>query len=176
MDWVESCRACFDQAVEHGIPVFMGDERASTPLNGSPYVIRLAQFIEIARSWPGRSELVESFQQCLDMAESHGVAIQMVLIGGSFTDLRNTSPRDLDSLWVYRLRQTDSNVVEHLKCMQRVFKLSKIDMRFVAADGELSLMAKAISYFTLLYSKVKGQMRFERGLLLVDCSTDTATA
>jgi hypothetical protein len=170
MDWHQVCRQYFDDALGKGFPVFLGHESSSTPLNASPYVAYADHFLESAERLPGRRELVSNLRACLRKADEAGAKIEAILIGGSFTDLRNASPHDIDSLWLYRTDEAGSMIAERLQSLQHQFKRDHIDARFVPADGEVSILVKAVSFFTLLYSKVKGQMSFERGLILLNCS------
>ncbi|MFT3791645.1 MAG: hypothetical protein QM741_11335 [Rudaea sp.] len=168
MDWKQITGNFFDEASEKGFPVFLGDGGHSTPLNASPYIVEFDRFVDVAKRWSGRGRLVDELRRCRNAAEDIGICIELILIGGSFTDLRNASPHDLDSLWLYRARGTDPVCAEKLKTLQNDSRRNGIDCRFVPFDGEPALLVKAVSFFTVLYSINKRQMTLDRGLILLD--------
>lgn len=158
----------FDRASAGGFPVFLEPEKLSTPLNATPYVTSYRRFKETARHWPGRADLVQRMDECLAKA-AELTEVQAILIGGSFVDLRNASPKDIDSLWLYRSRGKESVAVRDVKGLQREFKRVAIDARFIPTDADFIALLKAVSFFSIFYSKRKGDSNVCRGLILLDC-------
>lgn len=128
-----------------------------------------------AAEWPGRIELVRRLEQVRVDSARHNVAIDAILIGGSFNDLANPAPGDVDCLMLYRRARPNRPVgAKGLAELQRRAKVGRVDVRFLPLDTDPLALVKALSYFTILYSKDKhafdqADVRLVRGLLLLDC-------
>lgn len=159
----------FIQAASLSFPVFYPNERGSTPLNSTPYVVRLHDFERISGTWPGRRDLVAHVSEVISRAEMLGVAVDFLLIGGSFTDMTNAAPRDMDAAWLYRVKDASTFDTASLRVLQAECKALRLDSRFIPADGDPLVLLKSVVFFSVLYSKKEGDARLTRGLLLVDC-------
>ncbi|HWU76269.1 MAG TPA: hypothetical protein VN043_07180, partial [Rhodanobacter sp.] len=141
----------------------------STPVNSTPYLIGLRDFLIKARQWTGRKELIDSLEFMLDSVESLGVKIDFILIGGSFTALSNCAPRDLDAVWLYRVFDINRFEPSKLRDFQACGKTNSLDIRLIPIDADPVIFIKSISFFSVLYSKKEGDMTLSRALILVDC-------
>ena len=168
-EWRAALHRHFRRALRAGFPVLGTSEHRSTLFNSTPYVVAYAEFVQRAATWPGRADLVGALQECYSHAQAAGVVVDAMLIGGSFLDLEGEPPRDIDGVWLYRSAHGRGNDVEHLVALQKRFKAHSVDVRFVPLDSDPILLLKAVSFFSILYTKRKGEMAHSRGLLLVDC-------
>jgi hypothetical protein len=170
LQWKNELQEYFDTAAKLGFPLFLGNERASTPFNATPYVSAFQKFLKLADAWPGRAHLARSLNECLIHARQSCLYVEAILIGGSFTDFSIASPADVDSAWLVRGRDggpTDATALHH---MQQDFKRRAIDARLIPLEHGALVLAKALCYFTTLYSKKREDTCATRGLLLLDCS------
>lgn len=158
----------FDAACLQGFPAFISPERSSTPFNSSPYVVSYDRLRSVGKSWSGRATLLEALDAAWNRAKRSGIIVDAILIGGSFTALANPAPKDIDSVWMYRA-PGDTIDVAQLRELQASFKEMGVDARFIPIDGDPIVLLKAISFFSLLFSKREGSALIERGLFLVDC-------
>jgi hypothetical protein len=163
--------ACFDEALLADLPPFLMHPRDSTPVNATPYMLRYSRFRREAGGWAGRGDLLARLDEVMAVVRSHGLAIDAILLGGSFTELDKASVNDLDCLMFYRL-QTSEGASNELAGIQRDAKARSVDVRFVPLDGDPLALIKLTSYFTLLYSKHKERHEIVRCLLLLDCRED----
>jgi len=165
--------AWFSQAVELGFPPFLTEIAHSTPINAAPYLARYRDFIRIAARWPGREALAAALDHLLHASETHGVAVDAILLGGSFTDRGNPAPRDVDCLLLYRQRGAGAPVdATALAGLRKSAKPTGVDVRFLPLDTDPVPLVKSLCYFTILFcqAKVEGaDARGGRGLVLLDC-------
>ena len=160
-------KASFDQAEALGFPPFVGPERASTPLNSTPYVAHLDALREGA-ILSNRAHLAAELIAALDEMPSLGMVAEAVLIGGSAIGPK-IDPSDMDCVIFYRRAAGDAFRADSLAEHQRRFKTRRLDARLIPSDGDPLLMMKALSFFTTLYSKNAGATEIVRGLVLIDC-------
>lgn len=159
----------FVSAADRSFPVFWPNERSSTPLNSTPYVVGIRDFADVAAGWPGRFELVQRLLRAIKAVHSIAIAIDFILIGGSFTVLANEAPHDLDAMAVYRVTGDGQFDAARLGMAQQALKSERLDIRFIPGDGDPLVLIKAVSFFSVLYSKREGDMNLSRGLILVNC-------
>jgi hypothetical protein len=158
----------FQRIMDEGLPSYLLPIAASTPGNASPWLADGTAF----RSAFGGSELRQARLAALrsafaDLAQV--VDVQCCLVGGSFLDVSNTAPNDLDIVAFYRARaDVRFEPGRALQRLTRKFLLEHIDMRFVPCDAEPWLMVKLTSYFTMLYqSRRPGVEERDSGLVLL---------
>lgn len=162
--------ACFDDALAAGLPAFQMHPRASTPMNATPYMMRYARFRSTARDWPGRSPFLDELDEVLAVARELAISVDMILLGGSFTELEKPVIGDVDCLLFYRQATPATDFdAKALGYLQRNAKERGVDCRFVPLDGDPLVLIKLTSYFTILYSKHKDRHEIVRSLLLLDC-------
>lgn len=171
----------FEAAARRNFPAFLTPVALSNPANATPYLVGRAGFCSIARRWPGRARLVDALEQAIAEADDRGAEIVALLIGGSFTDLRNPAPRDLDAVAFYRAADPAAAVdARGLAELQKRARAAGADLRFMPVDGNPIVLIRSIAYFTRLYSEARpdaGQAgRPPRGLILVDCAAAAATS
>ena len=156
-----------------GFPPLWSPDHFNTPINASPYVVRMAQFLSIAGRWEGRQALADNLRMALEQESL--VAPELILIGGSFMDSLVVAPNDIDTVWLYRAREDLAVDAKALRDRQVRLKASRVDARFIPSDGDPLVLVKAIAFFTLLYSKGKTSREISRGMLLLDLreSSDT---
>ena len=160
-------KASFDQAEALGFPPFIGPERASTPLNSTPYVAHLDALRE-GSILSNRAGLTADLIAALDEMPSLGMVAEAVLIGGSAVGPK-VDPSDMDCVIFYRRVAESAFSAESLADYQRTLKMRRLDARLIPSDGDMLVMMKALSFFTTLYSKNAGSLEIVRGLILIDC-------
>jgi hypothetical protein len=163
----------FRKAADLGFPPFLTTIAESSPLNAAPYLAPYRDFMDIALQWPGRQALIAGLDHVRQSSEEHGIAIDAILLGGSFADLSNAAPRDVDCLLLYRradsARPVDAPALAELR---RSAKRNGVDVRFLPLDADPIPLVKSLCYFTILFcqDKVEGaDARGGRGLVLLDC-------
>jgi len=174
-DFASAAAACFDEAVRAGFPAFLTPVADSSPLNATPYLAHYAEFRAIARGWSGRGLLLDAMESVRVRSGRHGVAVDAILIGGSFTERANSAPKDIDCVMLYRqTRAGRAADAKALAALRIEAKRRKVDVRFLPLDADPLALIKSLCYFTLLFSKDKHaadrtDVRIVRGLLLLDC-------
>lgn len=164
----------FQHIVDAGLPQYLLPIAASTPGNASPWLADRAAF---ERAFGGSSlrrlRLAALGRALADLAQV--VQVHCCLVGGSFVDVSNAVPNDLDIVVFYSARaDVRFEPGRALQRLTRKFLLEHIDMRFVPCDAEPWLMVKLTSYFTQLYqSRRPGTDAREHGLVLLLPGTGT---
>ncbi|HIE5355481.1 TPA: DUF6932 family protein [Stenotrophomonas maltophilia] len=158
----------FQHIVDAGLPQYLLPIAASTPGNASPWLADRAAF---ERAFGGSSlrqvRLAALGRALADLTQV--VQVHCCLVGGSFVDVSNAVPNDLDIVVFYSARaDVRFEPGRALQRLTRKFLLEHIDMRFVPCDAEPWLMVKLTSYFTQLYqSRRPGTDAREHGLVLL---------
>jgi hypothetical protein len=151
-------------------PPFIGPERASTPLNATPY---LAHVDDLRKGifLSNRAPFVAELLAVLDQLVNFNAVPVAALLGGSAIGPK-PDPGDLDCVVFYE--QAASREVDAIgaDALRRAAKGRGLDMRLVPMDGDPLLLLKTMSYFSMLYSKEEGDLKIIRGLVLIDCRTD----
>lgn len=160
--------ADFQRAVDAGLPRFSLPIAESSPGNASPWMVDKAAFQRAFGGNALRRGRLSALQQAFgDLAQV--VDMQCCLVGGSFVDVANAAPNDLDIVVFYRARtEVRFEPGRALQRLTRKFLLDHIDMRFVPCDAEPWLLVKLTSYFTMLYqSRRPGTDDRNHGLVLL---------
>ena len=173
----------FAEAEKRRLPIFLTPVVESGPLNATPYLTSYECFRASAAVWPGRAPLVAALDATKRRLEAVGVTVEAMLIGGSFTELSKPRPQDIDCLMFYRWQHEDRSAPgAALGELQRLSKHHGVDVRFIPLDGDPLVLIKSVSYFTVLYSKLKEEdgdpmeAHLVRALLLVDCTNSAEAA
>jgi hypothetical protein len=159
---------------ERGLPRFVLPVADSTPFNASPWLADHSMFFSVFGSNASRQSLLHALQNAFqDLSQI--VELQCCLVGGSFVDLFNPAPNDIDIVAFYRV--PDGAPFEPGRALHRLsrkFLLARIDMRFVPCDAEPRLLVKLTSFFTSLYYADRSGTGTSRGLVLLvpDARTD----
>lgn len=163
------CQANFFKSVDAGMPIFLTDARASTPLDASPYYTTYEYFLETVSSWSTRQPLVDALNFTIEEIEDHDLSVVAILIGGSFTQMDVSDVNDIDCVIFYKWgKDTGDGQSRVLTALQKRAKIRKIDARLVPIDGNPIVLIKLISYFTIIYSKSKHSDEIVRPLLLLE--------
>ena len=167
----------FQRIVDAGLPQYMLPIAASTPGNASPWLADPAAFQRAFGGSALRQVRLAALQRALDDL-AQVVHVQCSLVGGSFVDVSNAVPNDLDIVVFYRARaDVRFEPGRALQRLTRKFLLEHIDMRFVPCDAEPWLMVKLTSYFTMLYqSRRPGTEERQHGLVLLLPGTEQGGA
>lgn len=153
-----------------GFAAFTTEIRDSNPVNASPYLIKYRDFLDRANIWSGRGSLCRSLDRIMTASRSCGISVEAALIGGSFTDLSNPAPRDIDCLLLYRKSLEDQEIaVSALQKLEIYAKSFGGDVRFAPLDGDPILLLKVVSFFSTLFTVGKPLGAPPRGLVLIDC-------
>lgn len=157
----------FREAALLDFPPFIDPERASTPLNSTPYVAHLDAMRE-GTILSKRAALTAQLVAAVDEMPALGIVAEAVLIGGSAIGPK-PDPSDMDCVIFYRRSMPDVFHADALAEFQRTLKTRRLDARLIPSDGDLLVLMKTVSFFTTLYSKNAGQREIVRGLVLIDC-------
>ena len=141
----------FQRVVDLGTPKYLAPISETTPQNSSPWIVDLECFQRTFGGNPLRKARLAAFSMALsDLSKI--VEIQCCLVGGSFLNIANPAPNDLDVVMFYRaLQGARPEPGRALQRLTRKFHVSNIDMRCVPCDVEPWLLIKLTSYFTMLY-------------------------
>jgi hypothetical protein len=148
-------------------PPFVGPERESTPLNASPYVAHLADLRD-GRFLSKRGPFVRQFTAAVDDFPGFGVRAVAALLGGSAIG-PTADPSDLDAVIFYKSLEKRTPDAGGLLKYLKLCKARHLDLRAFPLDGDPIITLKAVSFFSMLYSKREGSLMIERGLVLIDC-------
>ncbi len=97
----------YQRARECGFPAFVQSIDESTPLNATPYVVSLRQFV--AGDWPaGRRALLDALLATIARLPQHGARAEIVLVGGSFPRRLALAARPRCSVVLFALRRRAS--------------------------------------------------------------------
>lgn len=153
---------------EAGLPKFMASVAASNPTNSSPWLANRACFTTVFGNSDIRLARLAALEQAFKDL-SNVIDVQCCLVGGSFLDISNPAPNDLDILVFYRsLPECSFNTGRTLQRLSRRFLLERIDMRFAPCDAEPWLLVKLTSFFTTLYQSQRPSAEaHSRGLVLL---------
>jgi hypothetical protein len=155
----------YQRARECGFPAFVQSIDESTPLNATPYVVSLRQFV--AGDWPaGRRALLDALLATIARLPQHGARAEIVLVGGSFLDA-SRSPRDLDAALFY---SRCGDAPPDLAQLQDELRASCLDLRLLPLDIAPVMVLKMALYFGVLYTRGREAQPQLRGLVLVDCT------
>lgn len=162
--------AHLNAAWANGLPLVNGPITDSNPFNGSPYVTSLSGFLTRMEALPGRSFLRQPLTRLLHTLAAAGYAVDFFLAGGSFLDMDNTAPKDFDALCMYRVRPDEQGHPGALVNARKSCLDERLDLRFVAIDGEPLLYLKTLSYFSILYAQQKptASKPHRPGVVLID--------
>lgn len=154
----------FETAAIFGFPRFTRTIDQSTPENSSPYVVPWA-LLNLHSFDPRRRELLTALGSALSDLRSSAIAVDQIIIGGSFLNL-SAVPRDLDAVLYYRC---ESARPDGLTAWCARWKEKSLDLRMVPVDAGSDLLIRMTSYFTMLYcqSRVGVDHLESHGLLLV---------
>jgi hypothetical protein len=162
--------AHYVEALARGFPRFLGKISDSNPLNAAPYVCSYDDLLKDFRKFPGRENLLRQLSDVLGEVRDKGLSIESMLLGGSFIDVENESPKDLDCVIFYRCTEKCALVdIRAIAEAQNEARRRGIDARFIPSDTDPILFVKAVSYFTVLYTASKPERKPALGPLLVDC-------
>lgn len=143
----------------------------SNPLNAAPYLARYRDFIAIAAEWPGRDGLIAALDRVRDDCQTHGIALDAILLGGSFIDRTNSAPGDVDALLLYRQAPDGAVDARALVALRKAARRQGVDARFLPLDGDPIPLLKSLCYFTILFCQAKPGTSDAggRGMVLLDC-------
>ena len=158
-------KAHYLEAVEQGFPAFIRSIKESNPINATPYVVGLSEFLRSDLP-PAKAGLLGNLGAALEMLPEIGLRAEIMLIGGSFL-MRDASPRDLDCV-LYYSRETEPKA--DLARWQADRRASGLDIRLVPIEMDPVMVLKMTLFFGVLYTFGREEQPQMRGLLLVDCS------
>lgn len=148
-----------------GFPAFIGSIDDSTPINATPYVVGLEDFLSESLPAPKRA-LRDALSAALKQLPEIGLQAEIVLIGGSFLQL-DATPRDLDCVVFY---SRPGEIAGDLAGWQARQHAHGLDLRLIPIEMDPVMVLKTALFFGALYGIGRGESKALRGLLLVDCS------
>lgn len=157
----------FDEALARGLPPFPRPVSQCNAFNATPYVVSMARFVETYGNSPRRSGLLDALRDLLSDAESAGVKMQAMLVGGSFLVPAQAAPRDLDAVLFYTLDADATESGQALLALRERALQQKVDVRFVPYDADPIVTLKACAFFSLLYSRTRQSAEISRGVVLI---------
>ncbi|MDC7693457.1 hypothetical protein PQU94_04075 [Asticcacaulis sp. DXS10W] len=158
-----------------GFPPYIEAERASSPMNSSPYRISRSDLFGAFCDDTVRIFLLETFEKFAGRLEADGFDIPGALIGGGFVRRlgTQTQPKDIDALVFYRVKEgAPEDAINQLVSRNREARELRLDIRFCPLDADPFTMIKSVSFFSVLYSKKEGDLTIRNGLILYDRQRD----
>jgi hypothetical protein len=137
------------EAFPNGVP-------ASTPLNATPYVMACDEFQARFVINRHRSLIFAGLQESISSLHHKKVQTPFAIVGGSYLDIGNTAPKDLDVAVFYSFPESDPPNVADLAVMISEATARHVDLRLMPFDGPPATTAKLIGFFSILYSQRKG--------------------
>ena len=164
----ESLQSAFDfaysEAARLGFPAYLKAIEESQPANSAPYVTRLSELPEVFQDTE-RLRLLNALEVLIARLNDLGNRVHSLLIGGSFLDLRRT-PKDLDALVLCESGTSLKPASELVK----EARASGLDLRLFPIDGNPTVVVKMVSFFTILYTSDRLDLKRRNGIVLVDCA------
>ena len=148
-----------------GFPAFIGSINDSTPINATPYVVGLGDFLSEPLPVAKRA-LRDALSTALKQLPDIGLQAEIVLIGGSFLQL-DSSPKDLDCVVFY---SRPGEIAGDLAGWQARQHAHGLDLRLIPIEMDPVMVLKTALFFGTLYGVSRDGSKDVRGLLLVDCS------
>lgn len=137
------------------------------PHNSSPHRVSRTEFLGFFQQDARRVVLARALEVFLD-AISGQVVVPGLLISGSYLDLANPHPNDLDGVLLYAVRKSQHVDWPSFNASLRQARRSGIDLRPVPVDGDPLLLVQVISFMTSLYLSQRDTNAFaNHGMLLV---------
>jgi hypothetical protein len=166
----DSLEAHFERAAQSGFAPFPLGVPESDPLNSTPFFCSFGDFCRLAEVSHQRLEILNSAKWLIRDSLENDLDVLLLMVGGSFLDISNLAPNDLDCVIFYKLRDGALSIpTEWMSSIRGRAKEKRIDARFVPADANFLVLIRSALYFAALYGEAKaGSSR--RGVLLVDCS------
>lgn len=142
----------YDHALKLGLPLFPYGIDASTPMNGAPYVAGWEQLESTFAFTPARRALLDGLRAAAMALSGCGCTPYFAMIGGSYADIANHAPKDLDCMIGYVVKQKSVSGIK-LRDIQNDANKHNIDMRLMPLDGHPAYVAKLVAFFAMLYSQ-----------------------
>jgi len=102
----------------------------------------------------------------IDESQAVGADMQALLVGGSFLQVTDEEPRDIDCICFYTSNE-NIECASELNGIWQAAKKASVDIRFVPFDSDPLFVLKTCSFFTTLYSRTRDSSELSRGTLLV---------
>ncbi|MCW2004406.1 hypothetical protein FHY30_003230 [Xanthomonas arboricola] len=148
-------------------PAFTTSVAECSPGNSSPHVIGWQEFCGTELT-ARREELRSALSRMLDALPGHGIAIPIIMIGGSFLRGGNThQPQDMDAVVFYETL-TDERPVALSDLQRQLREQSELDIRFMPLDLPAIDVIKLAAYFATLFAASKDRALVPNGVLLLD--------
>lgn len=163
---------CLQDIFANAVPAYPKPVDLCSPINSSPYRMDKEDLLSAFETDPWRRNLLGNLDAILDDLKGYGVVVPAFLIGGGFVRrLKDGSrPDDIDGLAFYRIKGAGSEAIKALGAAIPKAKGLNIDLRFCPLDTDPIVMMKVAIFYSILFSKVEGQMKIENGLILYDRS------
>lgn len=156
----------YRRAAGSGFPAFLGDVSDSNPINSTPYVVGLGDFLSEPLPM-AKLALRDTLSAALAKLPGFGLQAEIVLIGGSFLRL-DAEPRDLDCVVYY---SRSGEIAGDLPAWQAEQKSRGLDLRLIPLEMDPVMVLKTALFFGALYGADRGEAQgVRRGLVLVDCT------
>ncbi|WP_191555638.1 DUF6932 family protein [Brevundimonas aurantiaca] len=126
---------------------------ASTPLNATPYVMTYDAFQARFAINEHRRLMLLGFRESIGRLHSGKVQTPFAIAGGSYLDIRNAAPKDLDVAVFYRADEGDTLNVADWAAITSEATARHVDLRLMPFDGPPATTAKLIGFFSILYSQ-----------------------
>ena len=168
-------RECAQIALAKTPQLFTTPIEKATPVNSSPYVLSLPDFVRQFAAPGIRAALLDRLGRTLDAMGRAGCPARYLLVGGSFIN-QTAEPRDLDLVVFYqRVPGAGDAGTFLLNLRDSLSKERLIDARFVALDGDPLWVIKLSAYFHALYQQAPPGVVSEgmRGSVLVTLPEQT---
>ena len=149
------------------LPVFTEEFGKETMGNSSPYLMSLEAFCRRYAGNPLRQRLINLLRADLRDAARSGVIVNSLLVGGSFLNLSNPAPNDIDTLAIYSLR-SDAHTDAAMRWLIGRDRQSASHLQLCPADAGLTILVKRVLFFQSLFAYEKSTGALTRGTILID--------
>lgn len=168
---VEKQKNHFLQAFSEGLPNFLHDIPDSHAGNSSPYITDIIGLKDMFSTDVHRRDLLKNFDQVIDLVTQHLGSPLMALSGGSFFDIKNKQPKDLDLVLFYE-HSVDvaikQGVIDHIN---QFATTNQIDLRLCPYDFNPLWTIKVASFYSHFYlNSKKSNQLLKRGVVLINLS------
>jgi hypothetical protein len=166
----ENLATPFELAIESGFMPFRHGVGGSNPINSTPFFSSFEEFARLGKYSSQRLELINSAKWLIRESFDNGLELLLLMVGGSFLDISNLEPNDMDCVAFYKVRDKTLGIQAHwISTIRQRAKDRRLDARFIPTDANLLVLLRSAIYFSALFGESKAGLP-KRGVLLVDCA------
>lgn len=166
-EFLKTNKITLDLARKKKFPCFLNPINESFPANSSPYYCNMEYLKNTFSNNSERIELYNAFSFCLELINQKIGTPVGAMLGGSFLDLENSAPRDIDAVVFYE----SSNVQIKEGAVAEIHNLKKsknVDLRLCPLDFNPLWGLKVAGFYANLFMSSRSNKDSNNGCLLID--------